>query len=80
MKYDKNGGVIPDNIDEQKRAQQVDLITLPRGLEGTSCGNCEFFNIISYKVGHCGNPSVNQKVSQNECCNQWKHKGMIRNF
>lgn len=69
---DPNGGFLPTN---PEAARKVDLITMPEGVDGTSCGNCSFF-----ADDYCQNPEVDQPVNARMCCNAWHHDGMFRGW
>lgn len=60
------------NDSELKRAAKSVLVTLPPGIEGTNCGNCQFF-----KSGFCEHKDMQIKVNSNQCCNYWNREGTI---
>jgi hypothetical protein len=50
----------------------VDLITFPKGVDGTNCGNCKYFS-----DGQCENKKVLSPVTVHMCCNLWDHEGTL---
>jgi len=60
---------------ERISAPSVDLITFPKDVDGTNCGNCEYFD-----EGYCRNKKVLSPVTDRMCCNQWDHKGTTREW
>lgn len=71
----KLGGILARTEDELARAKNVDLITMPKDIDGTNCGNCKFI-----KQHHCSHPRVNQKVNNRQCCVLWSRNGEYRQF
>jgi len=71
----QNGGIIPETLTEKSRAGKVDLITLPRNITGTNCGNCAYF-----KNDFCYHVRVRLSVNDRMCCALWDATGTIRNF
>jgi hypothetical protein len=67
---DEQGGIIPENL---VRAQRADLITLPKGIPGTNCGNCKF-----QQDGFCTHPEVEMPVTKRMCCLFWDADGTLR--
>jgi len=65
--FDTQGGLIPTDIE---RAKAADLITLPDGVGGANCGNCEFFQPVG-SVGNCKHPKVEMQVTHRQCCSFW---------
>lgn len=59
--------------DEAQRAAAADLVTLPKNIEGTNCGNCKFFS-----DGQCMNENVSQPVTDRQCCVYWDAEGVKR--
>lgn len=53
-------------IFDAARAKRVDLIQLPSSIEGTNCGNCEY-----YDKGFCNNSKVKMNVNKRMCCYYW---------
>ena len=51
-------------------AKHADLITLPESVQGTNCGNCEYF---VKKTKFCKHEEVQQTVSDKMCCKYWDH-------
>jgi hypothetical protein len=60
---------------DELRARNVDLIEIPDGIAGTSCGNCSFF-----KDHYCNNTMVLQSVGPHDCCNLWNAPGVVRKW
>lgn len=56
-----------------QRAKKTDLVTLPANVQGTNCGNCEYF-----KANYCVNPKVRQPVNPRMCCALWDAPGTKR--
>ncbi len=71
----KLGGVLARTNEELSRAKDVDLITMPKDIDGTNCGNCKFM-----RKGSCAHPRVNQKVNNRQCCVLWSRHGEYRQF
>ncbi len=82
LKFDKQGGVVPVDSSDMRRAKDADLVTLPRSIDGTNCGNCSLFNWLGVlngsDVGHCDHHAVNQPVSDRQCCYFWTNSQAIR--
>lgn len=76
------GGTKPANKEEESRAKKVDLITLPKNIDGTNCGNCKFFKSLDKKtgLGLCQHKEVDQEVTDSMCCAKWDSKGVERDF
>lgn len=62
---------------ELERAKEADLITLPKNISGTNCGNCEYMN---FENSQCIHEKVLQKVSNRMCCIYWNTDGVIRKW
>ena len=75
QKENKGGGIIPETKEEMQRAKDADLITLPRNIQGTNCGNCKFIN---KNKEYCDHSKVLQKVNERMCCVYWDAEGSIR--
>lgn len=61
-----------------ERAKKADLVTLPKGVAGTNCGNCRFVD-----DDRCDNPKVNQRLKDGPkrmCCIYWDAPGTKRAF
>lgn len=58
-----------------ERAKAVDLITLPKKVEGVNCGNCEYYRD---KTKYCQNEKVMQHVTTHMCCSLWDAPGAER--
>lgn len=67
------GGLIPTTEFQLIRARAVDLITLPKGLCGTNCGNCRHFS-----KNYCKHVLIQMPVNARMCCAAWDRKGTIR--
>lgn len=61
--------------EELKRAEKVDLITMPKNITGVNCGNCMYFNSSN---SQCVNKEVDQKVTDKMCCSLWDAEGTNR--
>jgi hypothetical protein len=84
-KINSQGGVDaiePGEKPELNRAKKADLVTLPRRLLGTNCGNCRFVKVIGKEegitFGNCLHPKVAQIVSERMCCAFWDATGVKR--
>jgi hypothetical protein len=52
----------------------ADVVVLPKGVEGTNCGNCEYFD-----DGTCQHPKMEKaKVTNRMCCIYWDNPGAKR--
>lgn len=60
-----------------ERAKAADLITLPKDVEGTNCGNCQY---VRLEDQYCTHPEVDQKVSPKMCCAFWDNPGAKREW
>lgn len=81
LKENKLGGINETDNPALERARKVDLITLPKGVKGTNCYNCQW--IASYKNPNdaiCTHPKVRQYVNERMCCILWSGKGEYRPF
>lgn len=74
---DSQGGEVPTDDDV---ARKFDLITLPKGVQGTNCGNCSF--VRKDKEGHfCDNKRMNKvRVNDRMCCSLWDSSGTLRDW
>ena len=61
--------------DRLERIETVDLITFPKGIDGTNCGNCSYFG-----NKFCLHPSVQSSVTAKMCFNEWTHPGTTRQW
>lgn len=66
----------PKGVD-MKVAKKVDLIVLPRSVEGTNCGNCKWKRGTGDKM-RCDNPEVEQSVTDRLCCALWDRTDIKR--
>jgi len=73
--YDGDDDTPEEEAQELKRAEKVDLITIPVGIAGVNCGNCEYVNS---KKNYCNNKKVLQEVNVRMCCSLWDNKGTKR--
>lgn len=74
---DRQGGEIPT---DPTRAQKVDLITLPEGVEGTNCSNCRWVTQDDNGGHRCTQPMVKMAVTARNCCAMWDAEGVIRSW
>lgn len=78
----QQGGFVPANRAELKRARETDLGTMPRDIAGTNCGNCSFIQpegrAHGIQWGFCANPKVLQPVTDRQCCCYWDNPGYLR--
>lgn len=80
-KLDRNGGVKPATLRESISARLADVITFPKNITGSNCGNCSAFKRYSgSSIGWCANAVVSQAVSVRQCCNFWSHSGTLRTW
>lgn len=79
-KINKNNGLDYTDPDELKKAQEADLLTLPNGIPGTNCGNCEYFKKTGGPVGQCNHPKVKLPVSVTMCCAFWNNAKALRSW
>lgn len=80
IRINKLGGIDSKLAQEVKRAKEVDLITLPKDVKGTNCGNCKWYKQVTPKVSYCENTRVKQNVNDRMCCVLWTHHGEERMF
>ena len=66
---------VKDPKADLKRAEKVDLITLPESVKGTNCGNCKF---VDPDKDWCTNKQVVQPVNNRMCCALWDSNGVKR--
>lgn len=75
----KFSNLIDENVSKDaerlKHAEEYDLITLPKNIKGTNCGNCKFIELVNE---YCKNPKIDQKVTFNMCCALWDADGVKR--
>lgn len=74
IKKDAQGGIVPQDM---KAAKKVDLITLPPGIEGTHCLNCEYVK-KDEDLHFCDHPEIQQYVNKRNCCAYWDHHDVKR--
>ena len=82
MKINKNEGIDYKDEDSVGRAKSVDLITLPKKIEGTNCANCKFVKILdeSRGRGFCTNKDILLPVTAHMCCALWDAEGSGRSW
>lgn len=62
-----------------ERAKKADLVALPKGLEGASCGSCRYFG--SKNSGSwCFHREVQQPVADRNVCSNWDHPKAERSW
>lgn len=87
---DRLGGLIPP---DKRRAKHVDLVTLPKSIPGTNCGNCKYYKKhgspaykehhgtkIDGEHGYCNHHDVEFHVSPRQCCKYWWNDKALRSF
>lgn len=67
------GGYDPATAEAIDTFRQADLITLPRGIAGTNCGNCGFF-----RDGFCAHRLIRKPVTVRMCCSYWSRPDVER--
>lgn len=72
------GGLDPHNEKEKKIHKHADLITLPKEIQGTNCGNCQYIKDVKEGVGYCNHPDLKCFVSDRMCCKYWSHHDVKR--
>jgi len=77
LKTNSVGGLIPE---DKKKAKHVDLITLPKNVEGTNCFNCKWVMNKKGDIRHCDHPEVQSFVNKRMCCGKWDNPGAKRDF
>lgn len=82
---DRNAGGGYDPTPAQiKQFKNADLITLPKGVEGTNCSNCRFLGrkMEKGKVETiCLHDSLKgTEVSARMCCAFWDNNGVVRHW
>lgn len=87
LRFDQNGGVLPNTRSEAERAKHADLITFPKGITGVTCANCSYRvpleDVLGQKIkgaGYCQHPEVDQPVTPKMCCNYWSLPGTLRSW
>jgi len=76
-KFNQNGGIDSDR-DEWIKARNADLITLPQDVQGTNCGNCQYFRHMANMSGQCTHPKLGVLVNNRMCCSFWDNSGALR--
>ncbi len=71
----KNGGLDYATKIDNEIAKDSDLITLPKGIAGTNCGNCSFFS-----KDFCNHKEIQLPVNNRMCCALWDSKGALRSW
>lgn len=82
MKINDSKGIDYDSSSDLGRAENADLITLPKKVEGTNCGNCKFFDPIDGKtgLGYCRHEKVKLPVTKTMCCKFWDAEDAKRSW
>lgn len=80
IKINKLGGINETDKMALERAHHVDLVTLPKDVEGTNCYNCKWISSSKSKMAMCTHPKVRQLVNERMCCILWSHDGEYRPF
>lgn len=76
----KQGGFDPKTPEQKKKWKKVDLITLPKDVEGTNCFNCKHIVKKDDEVGFCTHKDILDWVTKNMCCAVWDNDKVIRKF
>lgn len=74
------GGLEPNNNKQKQVFKKVDLITLPEGVEGTNCWNCEYITKKNKSQGFCAHEDIQQWVTKRMCCAKWDHPKVKRSW
>jgi hypothetical protein len=82
LKWNSEGGVDPRTPEDMQVAQAVDLITLPKNVEGANCAGCMHARMLDEGLGHifCTNPQVKQDVTPQMVCSLWDHPEIYRSW
>jgi len=81
LKENKLDGVNETDKPALERAKKVDLVTLPKDVEGTNCYNCRWISEYKHEYyAMCTEPRVRQNVNERMCCILWSGKGEYRPF
>jgi len=59
----------------KETAKKVDLLTLPKNVNGTHCGNCFFF-----EQGICVHKGIMLPVTDRMCCSVWDNSNSERSY
>jgi hypothetical protein len=59
----------------KETAKKVDLLTLPKNVSGTHCGNCFFF-----QQGICSHKGIMLPVTDRMCCSVWDNSNSERSY
>jgi len=67
---------------ENQTAKKVDLITLPKSVEGTNCSNCMYVKILDANkgLGFCTHKEIQLPVTARMCCSLWNAEGSLRSW
>ncbi len=82
----EDGGVLNEiggyrySEEQNKIAKKVDLLTLPKGVEGTNCFNCVFIKKYDNHTGFCINKDIQLPVTSKMCCALWYGEGSFRSW
>lgn len=82
MKNNKTGGIDYQDKESLGRAKKADLLTLPKKVDGTNCGNCKFVKILHEEKGEgfCTHKDVRLPVTSRMCCALWNADGSSRSW
>ena len=86
LKVNDQCGLVPRTKTAARRAAKADLGTLPVGMSGTNCANCEYATrkqVIKEGgadviVAFCAHTRVEQYVTHRMCCAFWSAPGFLR--
>lgn len=56
-------------------AKEVDLISIPRSINGTNCGNCYFS-----EKGVCAHKNIKLPITDKMCCSLWDNTNSMRSW
>ncbi len=79
LETNQEGGFNPETNKQVKRFKHADLITLPKEVKGTNCGNCSFMKKQG-KYGFCKHEEIQDWVTDRMCCKYWNHHGVKRSW
>jgi hypothetical protein len=77
LEKNKLGGFDPETKEQVNIFKHVDLITLPKEVEGTNCSNCRFVRKQN-NLGFCTHKEIQQWVTPRMCCAYWSHDDVKR--
>jgi hypothetical protein len=76
----KEGGFTPKTPEQKRVFKKVDLIVLPKDIQGTNCFNCRYIGDKENEMGFCSHHEVRQYVTKKNCCGLWDHENVKREF